>query len=185
MNDSVVQILGDIVAKVNTVLMPKLSLVTIGEPPVNRGIENVNYLYGPPKEIIKTLTAWTASDTYGPKKYPLVAVFQPFNEGKGQQVGVNGVDNLRIIIAMGTVADALTPARYTNNFYPILYPIYEELLRQINFDTRIITQSESLIQHTKVDWPYWDDGNDKNPFNDRLDVIELKNMKLNFKQKTC
>jgi|ERR1051325_6784304 hypothetical protein len=183
MNDSLVSIVGDIVGKVDTELMPTLSTLTINS--VNRGIENVNYMYGPFKEIVKRLTQWTASETYEPKKYPLVALVQPFNEVSGSQVGVAAIDDLTIFIAMLTDAESYTPTRYDINFYPVLYPIYYELLKQIDFDKRIMTQGKDLIQHTKVDWPYWDAGKEKNPFNDRLDVIEIKNMKLKALLKNC
>lgn len=181
--DAVVKIMGDIVGRVNTKLMPALSTLTING--VNRGIENVNYLYGPFKEILERLTKWTASDTYEPKKYPLIALVQPFNENKGTQIGVEGIDDLNIIIAMGTIAEAFTPTRYDINFNPVLYPIYYELLNQLDLDRRIMTQGKDLIPHTKVDWPYWDAGKDTNPFNDRLDVIEIKNMKLKVLLKNC
>jgi len=183
MNDSLVSIMGDTVDKVNTKLMPTLSTLTLNG--VNRGIENVNYMYGPFKEIVKRLTQWTASDTYEPKKYPLVALVQPFNENNSSQVGVASVDDLTILICMLTDAESYTPDRYNINFYPVLYPIYSELLNQIDLDIRTLTQGKDLIPHTKIDWPYWDAGKETNPFNDRLDVVEIKNMKLKLLLKNC
>lgn len=183
MNDSLVAIMGDIVGKVNAKLMPALSTLTLNS--VNRGIENVNYMYGPFKEIVTRLTQWTASDTYEPKKYPLVALVQPFSGNNSSQPGVASVDDLNIIIAMLTTADAYTPDRYGINFYPVLYPVYNELLNQIDLDKRIMTQGKDLIPHTKIDWPYWDAGQNTNPFNDMVDVVEIKSMKLKLLLKNC
>lgn len=182
-SQALVKIMGEIVGKVNTKLMPSLSTLTIDG--VNRGIVNVNYLYGPFEEIVKQLTQWTASDTYEPKKYPLVAVIQPFNEVSGAEIGIAAVDDLEIIIATGTIAEAYTPTRYDVNFYPVLYPIYDELRNQIDLDPRTLTKGVDLIPHTKIDWPYWDAGKGTNPFNDRLDVVEIKNMKLKVRLKNC
>lgn len=184
MNETpLVTIMGDIVGRVNTILMPTLSTLTLNG--VNRGIVNVNYMYGPIKEIIKRLTQWTASDTYEPKKYPLVALVQPFTAARGSQVGIAAIDDINIIICMGTIAEADAPTRYDVNFNPILFPIYDELLNQIDLDRRTLTQGRDLIPQTMVEWPYWDAAQDKNPFNDRLDVIEIKNMKLKVRLKNC
>jgi len=86
---------------------------------------------------------------------------------------------------MLTDAESYTPDRYNINFYPVLYPIYSELLNQIDLDIRTLTQGKDLIPHTKIDWPYWDAGKETNPFNDRLDVVEIKNMKLKLLLKNC
>lgn len=172
MSQVVVDIFGDIVAKVSAAVTPALQLF-------NPAIVGVNYLYGVPLEIIKVLTQWTASETYEPLKYPLVALFQPFDEVMGNNKGLAEEINVRVIIAGLTLAEWSTPDRYLNNFKPILYPIYDELMKQI-FTNPLILSLPNQVKHTKIDWPFWDDGTGKNPFNDKLDVVEIKNMKLNI-----
>lgn len=181
-----VQILGDVVERVNTALIADLSALTIQTDtgPVNRGIESVNYVYGPYKEILRRLQSWAASETYEPKRYPLVALIQPFNETNGADIGFD-VDSVDIAICMLSNSQWYTEDRYTNNFYPVLYPIYEQLLLQLHYDPRLLTVNETQISHTKIDWPFWDAGQDKNPFNDVLDVVELKNLKLKILFENC
>lgn len=172
-----VEILGDIVALVSTNLTPKLS-------EYDNTITGVNYLYGPPKEIIKTLQEWNGTSKAN-AKYPIVALFQPFEETKGDRADLDGVDKVRIIIGRQSQPDWLTNKRYEVNFVPVLYPIYTELIKQLCLNTTTVTQINK-IHHVKIDWPYWDDGKDSNPFNDWLDVIEIKDLKLNIrKAKTC
>lgn len=183
MSPVLVDIFGDIVGKVSAKLTPILK-GTDDVPGPLPNIINVNYLYGVPLEINKILTQWSASEEFGPKKYPLIAVFQPFEEQSGKEAGLASIDRVRIIIAGLSNAEWTTQDRYAYNFKPILYPIYEELLNQIYFDNRISSLSRQL-EHLKIDWPFWDDGKNKNPFNDKLDIIELKNTKLNVRSKNC
>lgn len=186
MND-VIEIFADLTEAVNADLMPTFAGLTLsvdGGSPVNRGIENVNYFYGPVREIIRKLQQWNASDTYEPKRYPLIALIQPFNQVQGDSVGIQEVNNLDIAICMLSVKEWDTPTRYANNFNPILRPIVDSLLDAIDDDGRVLSVVEQL-QFTKIEWPFWDAGQEKNPFNDVLDVIELKNLKLKVLTPNC
>lgn len=176
MSKAFVDIFGDVVASTSAVVTPKLQLI-------NTDIVGVNYLYGPPLEIIKILTQWTASDTFEPKKYPLVALFQPFDEVNGP-IGFASINDIRFIIAGLTTTDGYTADRYANMIKPILYPIYDELMNQLYYNSNIDSVKGQIV-HTKRDWPFWDDGKQANPFNDKLDVLEIINMKLNIILKTC
>lgn len=172
----VVNIIGDIVARVSENLITQLSAL-------DNTIKNVNYLYGPPKQIIKTLQGWNGTSK-GAFKYPIVALFQPFEESKATSPGLDAIDNIRIIIGRQSQPEWLTDKRYEVNFIPVLYPIYDELMRQLYLDPRISSLA-GQIKHSKTDFPYWDNGQDKNPFGDWLDVIEIKNLKLNIRSKNC
>lgn len=177
MNSQVlVNIIGGIVAKVSANLTAQLSAYDVT-------IAGVNYMYGPPKQIIDTLQTWNGTSKAG-LRYPLVALFQPFAEDKGKTPGLDAVDNIRIIIARQSDPKWLTDYRYQVNFTPVLYPIYDELIRQLYFDPRISTLQNKIV-HTKTDWPFFDDGKDTNPFGDWVDVIEIKNMKLNVRSTNC
>lgn len=176
MSKAFVDIFGNVVAATSVIVTPKLQLI-------NPDIVGVNYLYGPPLEIIKILTQWTASDTFEPKKYPLVALFQPFDEQNGP-IGFASINDIRFIIAGLTTTDGYTSDRYANMIKPILYPIYDELMNQLYYNSNV-DSVKGQIAHTKRDWPFWDDGKQANPFNDKLDVLEIINMKLNIILKTC
>lgn len=171
-----VNIIGDAVAKVSANLTPQLTAY-------DSTIIGVNYLYGPPKQIIKTLQGWNGT-TLANAKYPIVALFQPFEENKGAETGLDAIENVRIIIGRQSDPSWLTDYRYQVNFIPVLYAIYDELMNQLYFDPRV-SSVRGQIKHTKTDWPFWDNGQDNNPFGDWLDVIEIKNLKLNIRSKNC
>lgn len=171
-----VNVMADIVAKVSAAVTPQLTAY-------DSTIIGVNYLYGPPKQIIKTLQGWNGTSKAN-AKYPIVALFQPFDEIKGGRPDLDGIDKVRIIIGRQSQPEWLTDYRYEVNFDPVLYPIYDELIKQLSYASATASQANK-IPHIKVDWPYWDNGQDENPFNDWLDVIEIKEMKLNLRFKRC
>lgn len=156
---------------------------------IDPGITAVHYQHGHPKEIIETLMQLDKSSTMQFDKYPLVALFQDFPEVHTGQVGFDSEVTLHIVIVNSTKADYKADERYELNFKPILYPIYYELLKQFNFSKRFSTYGVSTISHTKIDRLYWGKeglyGNDGNIFNDRLDCIEIRDLKLKVNLKNC
>ena len=152
-------------------------------------ITGVHYLYGHPLEIIETLTARDKVEAYAYQKYPLIALFQDLPEDKGREIGVDGEITLHMIIARGTTPSFRAPERYDKNFIPVLYPVYYELLNQINIAKVFMTYGISSIRHTKIDRLYWGrEGlwkNEGNVFNDFLDCIELRDLKLKVDLKHC
>ncbi len=72
--------------------------------------------------------------------------------------------------------------RYTQNFEPILLPIYYELLEQIAASPEFVSYGAKKLVHTKYDRPYWGKGGlsdtQGNVFADCIDAIEIANLKL-------
>ena len=172
----IVDIIGECVGFVSSDLTPALTAY-------DSNITNVNYLYGPPKEMINTLTDWTKLNGKDKDKYPVVMLFQSFQETV-TDVTIDAA-NVRIIIARRNSDPKLkAKQRYQNNFIPILYPVYEALLKQLTLHDQISTNG--FIDHIKIDWPFWggDDQQTANPFNDKVDIIELKINNLVFKPNT-
>lgn len=151
--------------------------------------KEVNYLYGHPLEIVNQLTLMTQSKNQGVKKYPLIGLFQDFREIKGERHGIESKVNLHLIIANGTQPNYTAPERYQHNFKPVLYPIYEEFLNQLFRHRQFTFPERERISHTKIDRLYWGKeglyGNAGNIFNDYLDCIEIQNLQLLVKTKTC
>lgn len=172
----VVDIIGDCVAEANTVLLAKLQAV-------DPTIVGINYQYGPPLEINETLMQMSKADTTQPKKYPLVALYMPIDEGSLVAGGDTQVP-VRLIVARWSNKTDKASQRMAKNFKPILYPICYELLNQFALDTRIVSNGADTFGESKKIWPYWDDNTGKNPLIDWLDVIEL-NIKLTFNLKIC
>lgn len=188
----IVDIFRDVVAATQNAVISKKNepvktlLQSLQEYDTN--ITGIHYQHGHPLEIIETLEQQTQGTTQKFKRFPLVALFQDFPEEKGRS-GFDSETTLHILICYGTKNTYKATQRYEKTFKPVLYPIYLELLEQIRLDSRFNVVNTSLIEHTKIDRLYWgretDSGNKANKFNDLLDCIELKNLKLKLDRKIC
>lgn len=178
----IVDIMKDIVSKVSAKLTPEFKLI-------DEFITAVHYMHGHPKEIIETLAQKDKSDTLLFDKYPLIALFQDFPERYNNMVEAPNELTLHIIIARATRPEYKAAERYDNNFRPFLYPIYMELMKQIFVSGKFLLTSSDNIRHTKIDRLYWGReglyGNEANIFNDFVDVIEIRDLKLQTYLKYC
>ena len=152
-------------------------------------ITALHYDHGHPAEIIETLRQKDDTQTFRFDKYPLIALFQDFDEVVKPNSGIQSEVSLNLIIARPTLPEYKASERYEKNFRPFLYPAYDELLYQINKSKAFLTKGVSLIEHTKIDRLYWGRKglfrNQGNIFNDWLDCIEIKNLKLKVNLKIC
>lgn len=148
---------------------------------------HVYYMYGHVSEIVDRLKSMNASPDHKDKKYPLIALFQDFKVVRGEKLSMYGSASLNIIIATLTQPQYLAEQRYTLNFKPVLYPIYNELLNQLSLHAQFYFKHP--IQHTEIDRLYWGKeglyGNNGNIFNDYIDAIEIQNLQVEIKNKIC
>jgi hypothetical protein len=169
----VVDVLEDVVNAVNAVFVASFAAQ------LQDDISAVYYQHGHPLEIIDNLTRMTQNRTASAKKYPLIALFQDFDETT-KRIDLYTEVQLHIIIATQTNPNYLAQERYTNTFKPILYPVLEEFLYQIELHPGI--EPFNNYEYTKTDRLYWGRnglyGNEKNVFNDYIDAIELTNFHL-------
>lgn len=177
----IVDEIGLVVDKVSAKLLAQLQVF-------DPDITGVHYQYGHPLEIIETLKQMDEAKDYKFRRYPFVGLFQDFPEEVGE-VGFNSEPTLHLIIARFTQATYKAAQRYELNFKPVLYPIYLEFLEQLNFSKAFETYGVTNIQHTKIDRLYWGrEGlykNEGNIFNDFLDCIEIRNLKLKTYLNNC
>lgn len=162
----IVDIIGEVVAEVQAELLPDLSAY-------DDNIVGVNYMYGPPLEIINRLTKWSQSNGQDKKKYPLVALLHPITKRGGTNTIVT--TNLRIIIVRRNSDPKLfTEQRYENNFRPVLIPIFESFKEKLGENASFSSNGYFDIEDTE--WPFWggDEQQSANIFNDKVDIIELK-----------
>lgn len=93
-------------------------------------------------------------------------------------------------IVIGTVTEPSysTDARYSNNFTPILYPIYEEAIKRLCNGSKTI-HTTSFLEFTKYDRVLWGKqglyGMTGNIFDDYIDAIEINNLKLLITKSNC
>jgi len=120
------------------------------------------------------------------RKYPLIALFTDFDQEKNNETaGYYCNANFHLIIAnITTNKENNAEERLTQNFRPILEPIYLEFMKQIKLSGFFICGYE--IPHTKTDRYYWGKnglfGQEGNIFSDYIDAIEITNLKLKVKK---
>jgi hypothetical protein len=174
----VYKIIGEIVAATNTAVIAELKAY-------DSFIEKINYQPGTILEINETLVQMSQQSDLQYQRYPLFALLFSFKEDRNKTLGIGEETELTIIIARRSDKIDKVPARYDNNFIPVLYPVYLEFLNQLSLDGRFMTTGiPTEIPHTKTDYPYYDGGDNNNPFDDSVDAILLK-IKLKIYTNYC
>lgn len=158
-----------VVAKVNTALTAK----GFTQP--------VYYMYGHPLEIVKRLQELSNSITQQNKKFPLIILFTDIAIDKSKP-GFYGSASLRMLVANITQPEYISEKRTELNFKPVLHPIKEELINQIGLHPQFTYDGELSYKETDM-YFYGSQINDKNIFNDYIDAIELRDIKLNINNK--
>lgn len=143
---------------------------------------DIQYIHGHPEEVIETLKTLSLSNTTSDKKYPLIALFQDFEEVRGNLNYYSSI-NLNLIIAINTRKELKARERYEKNFNKYLLPIYFNFLKCLYNCGYFAIQNLNEIEHTKIDRLFWG----RQPlmqnvtFSDYIDAIEIKNLKLKVK----
>ncbi len=147
----------------------------------------VTYMYGPVEEIEANLIEIAKSvglEGYeGPKKYPLIAIFQDFGENINTGGYYKEVTLPVVLIATASAKDWKADKRYTENFKPTLYPLYELFLQEMGKSTQIIGNEPTKFGHTKYDRLYYGKRKLGASVSDYVDAIELQNLKFTVNQR--
>jgi hypothetical protein len=172
---SVISIIGEVTSRANADIIADLQVY-------DPNIVAINYQYGKYEEIVNTLTEWTKTKNGDKAKYPLLWLELPFTVSNRTDTTVS--TDLRIIIARRNSDPKLKAAeRMTNNFNPVLIPVYDAFMNQLGLHRAV--SSNGYFEAAETLWPFWDAGQNKNPFNDKVDIIELRINNLYFKTKQC
>lgn len=127
-------------------------------------------------------------------KYPVVILICDFEEQIGQNKSIEygyEIATLNFVIASTTDRNFKQPERLTQNFKPVLYPIYNALLESILESSSVYKFTGTIedIPHVKYDRYFWGRekifGNDANTFNDYIDAIEIRGMKIKIRMPWC
>lgn len=168
----IVDEIGLVVTKVNTAL----TAGSFGHLPVY-------YMYGHPKEIAIRLQEITNSPTEAHKKFPLVILFTDITIEKDTP-GFYGSARLRMLVCNYTEAHYTSEQRTELNYKPVIHPIKDELLKQLSLHNQFTYEDELRYQETDM-YFYGSSINDKNVFPDRIDATELRDIRINIKNKIC
>lgn len=175
----VVDLFGEVVTKVSAIVTPKLQVT-------NPEIQHVQYMHGHFVEIAKRLAQFSKGSS-DDLKYPLIALFQDFAEVKSGTIGIDSEVSLHVIIATLTDANYQASDRYEKTFKTILYPVYYELIKQLQKSKAFMHAGD--IPHTKIDRLFWGTetvfANTEQIINDYADCIEIQNLQLKVKPIKC
>lgn len=146
-------------------------------------LSNLNYQYGYIKELNETLIQWSKEPETDIKRYPLVWLSQPFNIDRSVNV-INffGVADVDLFIINKTDKSWKAKDRMTNNYKPIIYPIYRQLMIELDNHVAISTEYGRRT-HNFFDFYYW--GNDQQTaITDIVDCSKLSGtiLKINHNQ---
>lgn len=150
---------------------------------------DIHYEHGHPQEIIDTLILMSKNPTISALKYPLIALFQDYDEKQGEKVGVLSKIDFHLIIAIYSDKNWKAAERITKSFIPFLYLIYGHLMKSIAQSGYFVEGSVEQIKRTKTDRLYWGKtglwGNEGNIFADCIDAIEITGLQLSVKNLIC
>lgn len=144
----------------------------------------VNYMHGHPQEIDNVLQAWTKTPDNSAVKYPLIALFQDFDEKRGVGNGFMAEISVDLIIATLTDPKLTATERMCRTFVPTLYPLYDQFISSLIRSGYFLIRSMGEVQHTKTDRMYWGRSNNA-VFGDYVDAIHIQNLTLKVKQFYC
>jgi len=143
------------------------------------------YLHGHPIDVMNQMQQRDKHDEYKFKQWPLIALFQDFDESYGDNSLAASEVSLNIIIATVTSKDFTGAQRYDASFRPTLQPLYELFISKLIASGKFMKLTSS-VPHTKTDRLYWGTesgaGNTANKFPDYIDAIEISDLNLKLRK---
>ena len=134
------------------------------------------YMHGHPLEIATIISEKDASNTHKFKKYPVICLYQDFDENwAGSSVECR---NLNIAIITETKVEYEASERYQDTFKNELYPIFDLLKKHIE-RSKYLNMYVGDITFTKTDRLFWG-RNEQSVINDFIDAIEISKLNLIF-----
>lgn len=140
------------------------------------GLSVLHYEHGHILEIVQTIETMAADPVSQATRFPLIALYQDFDEMRGKKLASYEA-SFHLIIAINTLNTYKAAERMTNNFIQTLYPIYDQLLISIAKSGYFRETNWRKIEHTKTDRMYWGKNGVANDF---IDAIEIANLNLNI-----
>lgn len=112
---------------------------------------------------------------------PLVWLVMTYGEDKGRP-DVHAEASFELFIAMPSLPEYTSEERTELVFKPRLFPVYVEILNQLERTSLFQTTTAESIEHTMYERHYWGGGENRNKvenlFKHHVDAIQIKGMKL-------
>ena len=149
--------------------------------------EDINYIFGNDNYIKDQLDTYTRSEDV--EKFPLVALFCPINETRGE-IGIFSSAKINLVIACGTEKELSNEEREEESFKKILRPIYERLLEALKEDRRFDFGYKQIIKHEySENYSYGRYGaftSNNEEISESIDAIDIRNLEIKIRTlNTC
>ena len=182
----IIEILADVVQKIAndcTILVPRSQgeALQVACPPINYVFGNAQYI----KERLDELSTVPSGNEI---KFPLIALFCPFNEQRNSQEYYTKA-KVKVLIACSSSNDWSNEERLKVSFQNILRPIYNRFLEELREDGRFDFGYDGHISHEYSEnysygryGAYTDTGEQ---VSEPIDAINITNLLLTVKQSNC
>lgn len=173
--------IGEVVAS-----MRNLSAADAAKFGITAGLESPYYFYGHPIDMNRQMIERDKVRATRNKVYPAIALRLPVQEEFSDGL-VKYTANIAIFAE--TDLDWSAPERYENVIKPILNPLYLLFIDRLKKAGFMWEGNLTYPPHTKIDRPHHGveatQGNSAYVFANKLDAIELQNLKINSNFKRC
>lgn len=148
----------------------------------------IQYLFGSSQYIKDTLDVYSKSKLHSERKFPLVALFTPVLEERGE-VDYFSKAKVSLIIACSSLHDWSNEEREIRSFRNILRPIYRRLLEVLKDDERFDWGYNEAIRHTySENYDYgrygaYTEGGEA--VSEPIDAINIRSLELKINYPNC
>lgn len=148
----------------------------------------INYIFGNAQYVKDRLDKMSKSVATNDLKFPLIALFCPFNEQRDVPDYFSKA-TVKILIAYSTHKEWSNEERLVLSFQNILRPIYERLKAELLADGRIDFGYKGLIPHEySENYSYGRYGahtGTGDALSEPIDAINISNLELKIKNPSC
>jgi hypothetical protein len=145
----------------------------------------VNFVWGDSAYIREYLLSLKKSSSTAAYRFPVIGLYSPFDERKN-----NGVvsASVNLILAVNTLVGYTNEQRMEVSFEGVLRPLYSDLMKALE-DSRAFNVPYKGFDHTYVEnFSFGKRGAldvDGKEIDEKIDVIEIKNLDLTLKPFDC
>ncbi|MDR1673226.1 MAG: hypothetical protein LBS09_07195 [Bacteroidales bacterium] len=152
----------------------------------------VHYMYGHLRSILQTLSSYDRTAEFAKQKYPLIALLCDFVEYVQSDKQYERWADLHLLIVADSNRDYREEERLEKVYKPILIPIYEAFMDELKNNTNYVSEvtnsiygyaGEEFIKRYALSNALNESVKQqglKSLFNDHLDGIEIRNLRLEF-----
>lgn len=146
------------------------------------GLPVLNYQFGYVKVLNQTLAKWSQTIENAVNKYPLIWLAQPFTVNRDLFAWYGTIPVLKIFIIEKSDSNLTNEQRMDLKFRPVIYPIYRQLLKQLDLSP-VFDTGKNVMSVETTDRFFWGE-NQQTVLDDIVDCMEvsLQGLKINNNQ---